>query len=437
MKDKITNFIHRIDKSAVWTVVGILLLFSTSIVVTLISPRYVDPSWTEPSSIYQVQMYEVADPHFYLNAAAKGTDVLQFVHHLKENYSLVAFVEGPKTHIIAPPDLEQYVTRENSPVLKLTSRLLLLRKPSPKSSQNIQGFVGNTVAEHLQQQLQSSWVKENPNWQEKQLAKPYFEILELYSPGEKEAFSLAETDGIFERWVDKDYEILDEKVHQDYHNNAGLIYVKNPVEYRISPYQIGAVKGWRYDPNGQKINSLEELTSPRLGFMSRKELIKLGEHIYAIEGCWYCHTDQSRTLIQDSVLNGSMVYPAPPSSANEYIYNEITFPGTRRIGPDISRVGIKRPSRNWHEAHFWSPKTASAGSIMPSFRHFFDKDPHGASKSSYGVPNDRFEAIYLYLMTKGTRISPPTQAWWRGDDPLHIIRIINGMKPLKNVEEQE
>jgi cytochrome c oxidase cbb3-type subunit 2 len=246
----------------------------------------------------------------------------------------------------------------------------------------------------------------------------------------EEGFSVAETDGIFEYWVDKNYKILDSTVQQQYHTQSGVLYVKNPKEYLISPYKLGTIEGWKYDPKGQRVSSVEELTGSKLGFMSRAELIALGEHIYAIEGCWYCHTDQSRTLVQDAILNGSATFPAPPSSANEYIYNNITFPGTRRIGPDISRVGVKRPSRDWHKAHFWSPKTASAGSIMPAFRHFFDNDPHGVTKSPYGVPNYRFEAIFQYLMTKGTRITPPTQAWWKGEDPIQMIRIINGLQPV-------
>jgi cytochrome c oxidase cbb3-type subunit 2 len=162
----------------------------------------------------------------------------------------------------------------------------------------------------------------------------------------------------------------------------------------------------------------------------------MGENIYAAEGCWYCHTDQTRTLVQDVIVNGSDSYPAPPSSANEYIYQKITFPGTRRIGPDLSRVGIKRPSRDWHKAHFWSPKTESPGSIMPSFHHFFDEDPRGTSKNPFGVPNYKFEAVFQYLMTKGTRITAPTEAWWLGKDPIRTIDIIESRRHIAVGEEE-
>lgn len=387
MKEKISHFLHALDLSAYLTVIGIILLFSGAVAVTLIAPTYVDPTWTMPSSNYQVQMYEISDPDFYISSAGTGGQQLQFVHHLKDGYSLVAFKENEAFKIQAQPELERYVTREKDPKLKLTSRLLFLRP--------LAGSLG---------------------------------VYELYDPKLKEGFSLGTSDGILEDWVDQDFEVLDPQA--PHHRLSGVIYVTNPVEFRTAPIESEGVKRWHYTPEGEPIASLDALKAPPYGFTSRKELIHEGEHIYAIEGCWYCHTDQTRTLIQDLVLNGSDSYPAPPSSPNEYIYQKITFPGTKRNGPDISRVAIKRPSRDWHKAHFWSPKTASKGSIMPSFRHFFDFDPRGTSPLKPGVPNYRFEAIYQYLMTKGSRITPPTEAWWLGKDPIGTIEIIEGRKVL-------
>ncbi len=214
--------------------------------------------------------------------------------------------------------------------------------------------------------------------------------------------------------------------------HSGVVYVSNPREYRVTYFKFANAEGWKYDPeNGKPVLSIEELKHHALGFRSRKELIQFGEHLYAIEGCWYCHTDQTRTLIQDVTLNGSDSYPAPPSSANEYIYQKITFAGTRRIGPDLSRVGVKRPSRDWHQSHFWSPKTASKGSIMPAMQHLFDYDPRGTGERTSRIPNYKFEALFQYLMTKGTRITPPTQAWWLGKDPVMTIEIIEGRKGVR------
>lgn len=417
-QDKKFSF-HNIEKSALFSIIGIIFLFSFSVIIILIMPRHVDPTWSQPSSRYQVQMYEIADPNFYVSSSPTGDYNHQYVYHLKRHFTLLSFKETDVLKIIASPDLEKYVTRIDDPVLKLTSKLLLLERPT------------EAKAEQMRKTLQDKWETDNKNWKEKGLVKPDFQILALTEHVGDEAFGYVHTDGIIESWVDKSYKVLDEIPQQPYHQDHGVLFVNCPQEYRISFFtNLNGQKAWRYNEEGDPIKSLADLKSPLLGFMSRKELIQEGEHIYAIEGCWYCHTDQTRTLVQDVVLNGSDSYPSPPSSANEYIYQKITFPGTRRIGPDISRTGIKRPSRDWHKGHFWSPSSASKGSIMPAFKHFFDNDPRGTSKNQVGIPNYKFESIYQYLMTKGTRIFPPTQAWWLGKDPIQTIEIIEGRKKL-------
>ena len=253
---------------------------------------------------------------------------------------------------------------------------------------------------------------------------PIFQILELYDTHLKEAFSTSATEGALEDFAEGQFVLIDSESEDKKSDIRGHLYIKNPVEYRVREIEVPTGKGYRYSENGRPIGSVEELR--KMGFWSRKDLIHQGERIYAIEGCWYCHTDQTRTLVQDVVLNGSDAYPAPPSTASEYIYQEVTFPGTRRIGPDLSRTGVKRPSRDWHKSHFWAPKTASPGSIMPSFQHFFDDDPRGTPGAKIGVPNLKFEAIYQYMMTKGTRLTPPSKAWWLGKDPVNTKEIIDG-----------
>ncbi|MFI0435134.1 MAG: cbb3-type cytochrome c oxidase subunit II [Parachlamydiaceae bacterium] len=417
------DFFHSVEQSAIWTIIGVIFLFSFSILIVLIAPGYVDSTWTSPSSPYQVQMYEVADPNYYMSSASTGGSELQYVHHLKEGFTLLSFKEVGNLRIIAKPELEKYITRHDEKELKLTSRLLLLRYPVAESVAQAEEWQKKWAeSTNPASSLQKEGLKSQSSIQ--------YEIAELYDPELKEAFSFDSSGGILQDWVDENFKILDEEVKNPYHQDFGVLYVQNPREFRITRTRYGEEERWRYDPDGMKVTGLDELTSPQLGFQSRKDLISLGEHLYAIEGCWYCHTDQTRTLIEDVVLNGSDSYPAPPSSANEFIYQKITFPGTRRIGPDISRVGVKRASRDWHKAHFWAPKTASAGSIMPAFQHFFDHDPRGTGKSMMGIPNYRFEAMYQYLMTKGTRITPPTQAWWLGKDPIKTKEIIEGQRRL-------
>lgn len=407
---------HRIEASGIATIIGIIVLFSSAVAAVLIAPSFIEHSWIEPTSPFQVQMYTESDPYFYIGRSSVGVDSLEYVHHVQAGRTLLAFQESEQVKIQAPPELRRYITRTGEHPLKLTSRLLMLRPlkngkttPTEKATEIVSGDPTQTLS--LTVPMESS----DP------------QILELYEVGKQDAFATATSDDFLANYVDHDFEILDERPMQPFHQDAGVIYVKNPQEYRVTLYKVGTETRYRYDPNGKVIEDLAMLQAPPFGFLSRKELIHYGENIYKQEGCWYCHTDQTRTLIQDTVLNGTETYAAPPSSANEYIYQETSFLGTRRVGPDISRTGVKRPSRDWHKAHFWSPKTASIGSIMPAFRHLFTYDPRGTSNAVEGVPNVEFEALYQYLLTKGTRIQPPSSSWWTGNDPLHTTLIIEGM----------
>lgn len=407
MSDEKKGF-NRFEWSAFWMVVGIILLFSTAIGVILIAPEHIDPSWKQASSPYQMQMYEVTDPNVYVSTANPGGAGLQYVYHMKEGFTLLSFQESPLVRILAPIELDKYVTRLGSATQVLTTRLLLLRRAEESLAQ--------------QKALQVEWRSAHTA----ESLPPHFEILELYDPQKIEVFAISETDGIVENWVDEKFSILDKS--PPYPTQKGVVYVRNPQEYRVAEVNYLGTSHLLYDERGEAISDLTELKEGRLRFLSRKELISMGEDIYRIEGCWYCHTDQTRTLVQDTVLNGSPDYPAPPSSASEYIYQRVTFPGTRRIGPDLSRVGIKRPTRDWHMSHFLSPTSQSKGSIMPSFGHFFDNDPVGTFANPYTVPNYKFEAIFQYLMTKGTRITSPNKAWWLGLDPIQTLDIIEGRK---------
>lgn len=415
------SWTHKINRSAILTATGAIFLFLLAGVGTVLIPHSVEDGWTKPSSAYQKQMYEMADGALYIsNTGTADRGDLQMVRHLKEGFNLLAFQESNTVRIVAPKELETYITRYGDKTLKLTSDLLLLQEPQGEWIK---------VADELKAKLKKEEKDEKLN----------YEILQLYKPEGKEVFSLARCDGISEDWVDEHFEILDSEVRHPFHADHGVIYVNNPVEYRVSSSKLGGIQGWGYDPKGKAIADLETLKGPPYGFLSRKELIDMGEDIYRIEGCWYCHTDQTRTLIQDVILNGAAAEPAPPSTASEYVYQHVSFTGTRRIGPDLSRTGAKRPSRDWHRGHFWEPRTESPGTIMPRFQHFFDDGPCGAGPSPCGVPNYKFEAIYQYLMTKGTRITSPTEAWWLGKDPVDTKAIIDGRKPRNlrgNQDEQ-
>ena len=89
-----------------------------------------------------------------------------------------------------------------------------------------------------------------------------------------------------------------------------------------------------------------------------------GKEIYKREGCWYCHTQQIRTLEPDTIRYGWRGVRAPISVPGEFVRDKPHMFGTRRIGPDLHRVGNKYPHL-WHVRHFQDPRSITAGSIGP------------------------------------------------------------------------
>ncbi|MGY3617040.1 cbb3-type cytochrome c oxidase subunit II [Bradyrhizobium sp. USDA 10063] len=94
-------------------------------------------------------------------------------------------------------------------------------------------------------------------------------------------------------------------------------------------------------------------------------LQQLGRQVYLREGCWYCHSQYVRPVTGETRRWG------PVSEAGEYAFDVPHLWGTRRIGPDLTRVGLKY-SDEWHLAHFWNPRMLSPDSIMAPFRGLFE-----------------------------------------------------------------
>ncbi len=90
-----------------------------------------------------------------------------------------------------------------------------------------------------------------------------------------------------------------------------------------------------------------------------------GRSIYIREGCWYCHSQYVRPVTGETRRWG------PVSQSGEYVYDLPHLFSTRRIGPDLSRIGLKY-SDEWHLAHFWDPRMIVPDSIMPRFAGLFD-----------------------------------------------------------------
>ena len=85
-----------------------------------------------------------------------------------------------------------------------------------------------------------------------------------------------------------------------------------------------------------------------------------GRDIYVREGCYTCHSQMIRPFRAETERYGEY------SKAGEFVYDHPFQFGSRRIGPDLHRIGGKYPDI-WHYRHMENSRSTSQGSIMPNY----------------------------------------------------------------------
>ena len=85
-----------------------------------------------------------------------------------------------------------------------------------------------------------------------------------------------------------------------------------------------------------------------------------GRNLSIRENCSSCHSQQIRSLRDEVTRYGHY------SLAAESKYDHPFLWGSKRIGPDLARVGGKY-SDEWHTAHLTDPRSVVPESIMPKY----------------------------------------------------------------------
>jgi len=134
-------------------------------------------------------------------------------------------------------------------------------------------------------------------------------------------------------------------------------------------------------------------------------LERQGRQVYLREGCWYCHSQYVRPVTGETRRWG------PVSEAGEYAYDVPHLFGTRRIGPDLTRVGLKYGDE-WHLAHFWDPRMLTPESIMDPYRGLFDA-PSQAVKVVAGTDSGKTlernavtEKLFSFASKEQVKLTP-------------------------------
>ncbi len=140
-----------------------------------------------------------------------------------------------------------------------------------------------------------------------------------------------------------------------------------------------------------------------------------GLRVYLAEGCVYCHTQQVRPIRQDTKRYGRPSVPGDYARLKPAgpLRQTPTVLGTERTGPDLSDVGDRQPSAQWHHIHLYQPRAVVKDSIMPAFPWLYRTVEKPAPEatvvpvpsehvpgSQTVVATERAEALVAYLLSR-------------------------------------
>lgn len=151
---------------------------------------------------------------------------------------------------------------------------------------------------------------------------------------------------------------------------------------------------------------------------------KQGGRVYAREGCVQCHTQVIRPdyLGVDPWKKGwgsdqeskGLAYTRP-TQAMDYYGEDYALIGVQRNGPDLANYAYRAQDSAWLHAHLYDSREHTWWSVMPSYRHLYQKRKiegqesekalqlkgKYAPESGYEiVPGPDAEALVEYLTTR-------------------------------------
>lgn len=104
----------------------------------------------------------------------------------------------------------------------------------------------------------------------------------------------------------------------------------------------------------------KSVTEPAPGVKPYTALQVAGRDVYIREGCYNCHSQMIRPFRAETERYGHY------SVGGESVYDHPFQWGSKRIGPDLARVG-GRYSDEWHRLHLLNPRDVVPESNMPAF----------------------------------------------------------------------
>ncbi|HRF56493.1 MAG TPA: cytochrome-c oxidase, cbb3-type subunit II [Campylobacterales bacterium] len=166
---------------------------------------------------------------------------------------------------------------------------------------------------------------------------------------------------------------------------------KNPFFFAVGVFVVIAFAGLI-----EILPNFAQAARPIEGLKPYTPLEIAGRQVYIKESCNACHSQMIRPFKSETDRYGKY------SLSGEYAYDRPFLWGSKRIGPDLHRVGNYRTT-DWHENHMKAPAAVVPGSIMPKYPWLFaknaDLDTAYAEaytvKTVFSVPYDQPKGVEL------------------------------------------
>jgi len=113
--------------------------------------------------------------------------------------------------------------------------------------------------------------------------------------------------------------------------------------------------------------NVHQYINPEITVQPFTALEQEGRDLYVREGCYVCHSQQIRPLVDEKLRYGE------PSTIAESMYDHPYQWGSKRTGPDLARQGKKYPDM-WHYQHLLDPRQIQPRSIMPAYTWLAQKN---------------------------------------------------------------
>lgn len=140
-------------------------------------------------------------------------------------------------------------------------------------------------------------------------------------------------------------------------------------------------------------------------------LVAAGQRVYAANGCVTCHSQQVRSNSSDVAKK----LGPRPTVARDFLREQPAFPGSLRIGPDLTNAGLLSSDANWFHRHLFEPRTLTPRSNMPSYRYLYTtrkitgqpsalaveglNGPYAPQPGYEVVPSNDARALVVYLLS--------------------------------------